>query len=89
VIIEPGEADGLAPLKAGDGVVFDAADWRSPRSLRAGVCSTRCGAGRRIELAFANSAVRFDRIRAGDVVWRTHDPDLVASRGRSPTREVR
>ncbi len=30
ILIEPGEAHNIAPLKAGDGVVFDAADWRSP-----------------------------------------------------------
>jgi putative protease len=29
-----------------------------------------------VELRFANGAVRFDRIRPGDLLWRTHDPDL-------------
>src|SRR6202008_3913748 len=30
----------------------------------------------RVELQFGNGAVRFGRIRPGDLVWRTHDPDL-------------
>jgi putative protease len=78
VTIEPAEADGLAPLKAGDGVVFDAADWRSPQEPEEGgrVFHALRQLDGKIELAFANGAVRFDRIRAGDVVWRTHDPDL-------------
>src|SRR5712691_3022166 len=78
VIIEPGEADELAPLKAGDGVVFDAADWRSPQEPEEGgrVFHALRQLDGKIELAFANGALRFDRIRAGDVVWRTHDPDL-------------
>ena len=78
VIIEPGDADGIAPLKAGDGVVFDAADWRSPQEREEGgrVFHALRQLDGTIELAFANGAVRFDRIRRGDVVWRTHDPDL-------------
>jgi U32 family peptidase len=78
VIIEPGDADGLAPLKAGDGVVFDAADWRSPQEPEEGgrVFHALRQLDGTIDLAFANGAVRFDRIRAGDVVWRTHDPNL-------------
>ena len=28
------------------------------------------------ELRFGNGAIQFDRIRAGDRVWRTADPDL-------------
>ena len=30
IIITPEESHSVAPLKPGDGVVFDAADWRSP-----------------------------------------------------------
>ncbi len=33
VTIEPGPAQQIAPLKPGDGVVFDAASWRSPEEL--------------------------------------------------------
>ena len=29
-----------------------------------------------MELRFGNGAIRFDRIRAGDWVWRTHDPEI-------------
>ncbi len=78
VAIDAGEAHRISPLKAGDGVVFDAADWRSPEEPEEGgrvyeVSKARDG---RTELRFGNSAVRFDRIRAGDRVWRTHDPEL-------------
>jgi len=68
----------LAPLKPGDGLVFDAASWRSPQEPEEG--------GRLYELArqangdwqlrFANSALNFARVRPGDLVWRSHDPDL-------------
>src|SRR5262249_39746243 len=30
IVIEPSDAHRIAPLKPGDGVVFDAAEWRSP-----------------------------------------------------------
>jgi putative protease len=94
VIVETAEAHALAPLKAGDGVVFDAADWRSPEEPEEGgrvyeVSTTQQNRDRQgappggatppaatVELHFANGAVRFDRIRPGDLVWRTHDPDL-------------
>ncbi len=87
VIIETAGAHNIAPLKPGDGVVFDSADWRSPqepeeggRVYEANQSRDRKGAviegGAVIELTFANGAVKFDRIRAGDLVWRTHDPNL-------------
>jgi len=68
------------PFKPGDGVVFDAADWRSPEEPEEGgrvyeVAARRDG---RIELTFANGAIDFGRIRAGDLIWRTHDPALAA-----------
>ena len=28
------------------------------------------------ELRFGNGAIRGDRIRRGDLIWRTHDPDI-------------
>lgn len=67
-----------APLKPGDGVVFDAADWRSPEEPEEGgrVYEVRPLRGGRVELRFAYGAVDFSRIRAGDLVWRTHDPEL-------------
>ena len=77
VVIEPDHAHDV-PLKAGDGVVFDAADWRSPEEPEEGgriykVVSRPNG---NLEIEFGNGAIRFGRIRAGDLVWRTHDPDL-------------
>jgi putative protease len=77
VIVAPADAHLTSPLKPGDGVVFDAADWRSPEEPEEGgrlyaVSSTRQG----LELQFANGAIRFHRIRPGDLIWRTHDPEL-------------
>jgi putative protease len=78
VHIEPAAAHLLAPLKAGDGVVFDAADWRSPQEDEEGgrVYQVEPCLDGRLELRFANNTVNFRRIRAGDLIWRTHDPDL-------------
>jgi putative protease len=74
VVIEPTETQHLAPLKAGDGIVFDAADWRSPEQPEEGGHLYAVNAvGKRLELRFANHALDFTRIRAGDWVWRTHD----------------
>jgi putative protease len=77
VRVEPEAADEIAPLKPGDGVVFDAAGWRSPEEPEEGgrvfEVERRDGA---IELRFANGVIDGARIRAGDLVWRTHDPDL-------------
>jgi len=60
-------------VKPGDGVVFDAADWRSPEEKEEGgrVFEVRNG-----ELRFGNSVIDWKRVRRGDLVWRTHDPDL-------------
>ena len=76
--VEPSQAHAIAPLKAGDGVVFDAADWRSPeepeeggRIFQVATVRERC-----VELEFANGAVDARRIRRGDLVWRTHDPEV-------------
>jgi putative protease len=65
--------DRPSPLKPGDGVVFDAADWRSPQETEEGgrIFEMRNG-----ELRFGNGVLNFQRIRRGDLVWRTHDPDL-------------
>ncbi len=70
--------DRIAPLKEGDGLVFDAADWRSPGEPEEGgrvYEAARAGKGK-IELRFGNGAVRFHRIRPGDLVWRTDRPEL-------------
>ncbi|MBX3082960.1 MAG: DUF3656 domain-containing protein [Anaerolineae bacterium] len=77
VVIEPSEAHALAPLKPGDGVVFDAADWRSPQVQEEGghIYTVRpFGAG--LELRFGNREIDFGRIRVGDWVWRTSDVNV-------------
>jgi|SRR5271157_4751269 len=73
VMVSPAEAAAISPLKPGDGVVFDAADWRSPEEPEEG--------GRVFEVSdrevrFGNGVLDSTRIRSGDLVWRTHDPDL-------------
>ena len=73
VVMEPGEAHRIAPLKPGDGVVFDAADWRSPQEDEEGGRIFEIVHG---ELRFGNGVIHGSRIRRGDPIWRTHDPDL-------------
>src|SRR5471032_2645020 len=77
VLVQPAEADAISPLKPGDGVVFDAADWRSPGEPEEGgrvyEITVRAGS---LEVTFGNGAIRFDRIRPGDILWRTDDPEL-------------
>jgi putative protease len=78
VDIETGEDHRIAPLKAGDGVVFDAADWRSPGEAEEGgpVYEALPGLDGTLTLKFGNGAIDFDRIRTGDLVWRTADADV-------------
>jgi len=79
VIVTTDSAHRISPLKPGDGVVFDAADWRSPAEPEEGGRVYEVTArGKNIEIAFGNGAIRFERIRAGDVLWRTDDPELHA-----------
>ena len=78
VWVTPDAAAAVAPLKPGDGVFFDAADWRSPEEPEEGgrvyhVTSRRDGL---LEVTFGNRALNFARIRAGDLLWRSHDPEL-------------
>ena len=77
-ILEPASANSVSPLKPGDGVVFDAASWRSPQEREEGghvyaVSQQRDG---NLIVRFGNRDVNFDRVRSGDLVWRTHDPEL-------------
>jgi U32 family peptidase len=77
IAIEPSDAAAISPLKPGDGVVFDAADWRSPQEPEEGgrVYEVR-RLSEGIEVRFGNNVIRGGRIRVGDLVWRTHDPEL-------------
>ncbi|MBV6430316.1 MAG: hypothetical protein IANPNBLG_00425 [Bryobacteraceae bacterium] len=77
VLIEPTASNHLSPLKPGDGLVFDAAAWRSPEETEEGgrvFQAEPCRDGK-WELRFANRAIDFSRIRAGDLVWRSSDPN--------------
>lgn len=69
---------GLAPLKAGDGLVFDAADWRSPEEPEEGgrIFDIAARPDGTVELGFGRGSIKAHRIRPGDIVWRTHDPDV-------------
>ena len=71
-------AQEVAPIKPGDGLVFDAADWRSPQEAEEGGRVYEVTALRRgqIELRFGTGVVQFNRIRPGDLVWRSDDPEL-------------
>ncbi|MCC6455809.1 MAG: U32 family peptidase [Caldilineaceae bacterium] len=78
VIIAPSAAHQETPLKPGDGVVFDAADWRSPEEAEEGgrVYQVAPSGKGRLEVRFGNGALNFARIRPGDLLWRSHDPEL-------------
>jgi len=78
VVVNPESDPAIPRLKPGDGVVFDAADWRSPEEREEGgrIYQVAPAAGGSLELAFANGAVNTARVRPGDLVWRTHDPEI-------------
>ncbi|MBL8177183.1 MAG: U32 family peptidase [Bryobacterales bacterium] len=78
VWVEPSGAQRIAELKAGDGVVFDAAGWRSPEEKEEGgrIFGVRELRGGELELAFGNGAIDFGRIRVGDLLWRTDDVEV-------------
>jgi putative protease len=65
-------------IKRGDGLVFDAATWRSPEEPEEGgsVYEVQAVSRDLVLLKFARSAVDFTRIRVGDLVWRSFDPAL-------------
>jgi U32 family peptidase len=77
VTIEPTSIQDIAPLKSGDGVVFDAADWRSPEiDEEGGHLYQVTPVGKLLELRFGNRAIDFNRIRPGDWLWRSHDVNV-------------
>lgn len=68
------------PLRRGDGLVFDAADRRSPELPEQGgflfdvrVLDESRGL---VQLYFDRERVKLHEISPGDLVWRTHDPQL-------------
>ncbi len=74
-------------LKRGDGIVFDAASWRSPDEPEEGghiyeVTPVRTiddpsdSNGEHFRLEFGRREINIARIRIGDLVWRTLDPQL-------------
>jgi len=74
VLITPTDSNAIAPLKAGDGLVFDAAAWRSPEiKEEGGHLYAVEQIDDQLELRFGNHEINFDRIRPGDWVWRTFD----------------
>ena len=68
-------------INLGDGLVFDAADWRSPDEPEEGgsVYGVKSVRGNVVRLEFEHGKLDFDRIRVGDLVWRTHQPSVVKS----------
>ena len=79
VVIEAaGRAQELSPLKPGDGVVFDASEWRSPDEREEGgrIYAVEPVRGGGLRLQFGNREIRYERIRVGDWLWRTQDPAL-------------
>jgi U32 family peptidase len=68
----------LLEIKRGDGLVFDAASWRSPDEKEEGgsVYQVKPLQDNVVLLEFGNGEINFSRIRIGDLVWRTHDPQL-------------
>lgn len=82
--VRPGQSvdvDAFEEIRPGDGVVFDAADWRSPDEPEEGgnVYSVEKirGHSAAVKLRFANEALDYSRIRVGDRLWRTSDPQLL------------
>ncbi len=95
VIVAPEAAQKLSPLKPGDGVVFDAASWRSPEEPEEGgrLYSAAPLPSGNVELRFANGAIQPKRIRCGDLLWRTDDPTVEKSlrsftQAQSPLRKL-
>ncbi len=72
-------------IHRGDGVVFDAANWRSPDEPEEGgnvyevkeiKNSVAANPTPIVKLEFGHGEIDFSRIRFGDLVWRTNDPQL-------------
>lgn len=71
------------PVKRGDGVVFDRGEPEEPEQggrvfevFRSGKSLTEPVSEGIVELAFAGGAIDWRRVRPGDRVWQTDDPEL-------------
>jgi U32 family peptidase len=64
----------LAPLKPGDGVVFDAGHPDQPEE--GGRIYDLAARGRETLLGFGHGDIDFKRIHVGDKLWKTSDPEL-------------
>ena len=65
-------------VQPGDGLVFDAADWRSPDEPEEGGNVFHVDpVDQAYRLSFRQGTVDFQRIRPGDLVWRTNEPQLL------------
>ena len=80
VVVECSQA-----IRRGDGVVFDAADWRSPDEPEEGgnVYEVKTIGDAQpadetslVQLEFGYNDIDFTRIKPGDLIWRTNDPKL-------------
>ncbi len=96
LVVESEASAAIAPVKAGDGLVIDAADWRSPEQQEEGgrVYSVKSLPDGRVAVRFGNRVLDLSRIRPGDLVWRSHDPELDRvvrqySAAPTPTRKQR
>ncbi len=78
VLVKTSHAHQISPLKPGDGIVFDAADWRSPQEAEEGgrVFEVFESANGTVELRFGREAINWSRVRPGDLIWRTDDPTV-------------
>ena len=72
-------------IRRGDGIVFDAADWRSPDEPEEGgnvyevkpIGNAMLGdEASLVQLEFGYDDIDFSRIKPGDLIWRTNDPKL-------------
>ena len=61
IVLLPNETDKISPLKPGDGLVFDAANWRTPEAHEEGgrVYQVKPLKGGQLELHFGNGAISF------------------------------
>ncbi|MBL9137880.1 MAG: U32 family peptidase [Verrucomicrobiales bacterium] len=67
------------PLKAGDGVVFDAGRPDAPEEggrIFTVIPGSRGMEAVEVALTFRTGAVDFRRLKVGDLVWKTSDPEL-------------